>query len=288
MINSFQIASRMQAHGFRILPTRLISRAWGRFSRTAASRYLIGPYALAFRVAAGEAELAPGDYATLNAFFTRRLKCGARPIDPASEALISPVDGRISANGHCDQDRLLQVKGFEYTLFGLLRDGPMSTRFEDGSYVTLYLSPQDYHRVHAPLDMEITGLGYMPGTLMPVNRPSVQWIDQLYTQNERLIIYGESQAGATAVVLVGAHCVGSISLTFHDFTTNRPGVGPQRLNFNRRLKVEKGDELGMFEMGSTVVLLFERDRLELDLPARGVAVRMGQRIGTLSGTSTTA
>ncbi len=283
MINPIEIAGRLQARGFRLLPTRLISRAWGHFTRTAASGHLVGPYSRVFRVATGEAELVPGDYGTLNAFFTRRLRPGARPIDTAPEALISPVDGRVSESGRCDRDRLLQVKGIEYTLFGLLRDGPMSARFEDGSYVTLYLSPRDYHRVHAPLDMEITGLGYMPGTLMPVNGPSVRWVDQLYTQNERLIIYAESPAGATAVVLVGAHCVGSISLAFHDFTTNRPGVGPQRLNFARSLKVEKGDELGIFEMGSTVVLLFERDRLEPDLPVRGMPVRLGQRIATLSG-----
>lgn len=283
MNNPFDLASRYQARSFRVLPTRLISRTWGHFTRTTASRHLIRPFARTFRIATAEAELDLSDYESLNAFFTRRLKEGSRPIDQEPLALVSPVDGKVSASGRCDQDRLLQIKGSEYTLFGLLRDGPMAKRFEDGSYTTLYLSPQDYHRVHAPLDLEVTGLGYMPGTLMPVNKPSVRWNDQLYTQNERLIIYAESDAGTMALVMVGAHCVGSISLAFHDFVTNRPGVGPQRTNFARNLTIAKGEELGMFEMGSTVVVLFEKDRIGLELPEAGMPVRVGQRVGRLLG-----
>jgi phosphatidylserine decarboxylase len=283
MFHPLDHASRIQAQSFRFLPTRLISRSWGRFTRTAASRRLITGFAKAFRVDLAESERPPADYPTLNAFFTRRLKPGARPIDPNPAHLVSPVDGRVSAWGQCAQDRLLQIKGIEYTLFGLLRDGPMARKFENGSYATLYLSPRDYHRVHAPADLEVTGLGYMPGTLLPVNPPSVRWIERLYTQNERLMIYANSAAGAMVLVMVGAHCVGSISLAFHDFVTNRPGVGPQRLNFNRPIRVEKGAELGMFEMGSTVVMAFEKDHLELQLPDPGQPIRLGQRMGLLAG-----
>ena len=282
MLNPVEIASRFQARSFRLLPTRLISRTWGQFTRTAASRHLIGPFAKTFQIDTGEAEFTPDEYGSLNAFFTRKLKPGTRPIDDTPMAFVSPVDGRVSAAGRCDQDRLMQIKGIEYTLFGLLRDGPMAKHFEDGTYLTLYLSPQDYHRVHAPLDLEVTGIGYMPGTLMPVNAPSVRWIDQLYTQNERLIIYARSDAGTMAIVLVGAHCVGSISLAFHDFVTNRPGVGPERIHFKRPLIIPKGAELGMFEMGSTVVLLMEQARVGLDLPADGLPVRQGQHIGQLT------
>lgn len=281
MLNPIDIASRLQARSFRFLPTRLISRTWGQFTRTAASRHLVTPFARAFKIDLAEAERQVGDYATLNAFFTRRLKPGARPIHSDPSQLVSPVDGRVSAWGRCDQDRLLQIKGIEYTLFGLLRDGPMARRFEDGLYATFYLSPQDYHRVHSPLDLEVTGLGYMPGTLLPVNQPSVRWIERLYTQNERLMIYAQSAAGVLSLVMVGAHCVGSISLAFHDFVTNRPGIGPERINFARPVRVEKGAELGMFEMGSTVVMLFERDRLDLRLPEVGMSVRLGQPIGRL-------
>ena len=224
----------------------------------------------------------PEEYPTLNAFFTRRLKPGARPVDDEQPAVVSPVDGRVSAAGICEQDRLLQVKGSHYDLFGLFREGSIARRFENGTYVTLYLSPQDYHRIHAPLDLSIEGLSYMPGTLLPVNPPSVRWNPGLYTQNERISIYADSPAGQVALVLVGANCVGSISLTFHDFRTNSFGRGPMRLNFDQPINVNKADELGAFEMGSTVILLFARDRVKLEFAKEGMPVRMGQRIASVS------
>ncbi len=281
MNGPLEIANRLQARTFRLLPTRLISRTWGKFTRTSASKHLIRPFVQTFKVDTREAEKDLSEYPTLNAFFTRKLKKGYRPIDEDPSGIISPVDGSVSASGICDQDRLMQIKGFEYTLFGLLRDGPMANRFIDGTYTTLYLSPRDYHRVHAPLDMEISGIGYMPGTLMPVNGPSVRWVEQLYTQNERLIIYARTSVGMIAVVLVGAHCVGSISLSFHDLVTNSPGRGPARLEFERSVEMKKGDELGMFQMGSTVVVLFEKGRVELALPQLGMPVRLGQKIASI-------
>lgn len=278
-----QMATRILAQSYRFVPTNLVSRAWGRLSRTAASRSLILPFARTFGVAVGEAEMAPGDYPTLNAFFTRRLKPGSRPIDPDPAAVISPVDGQVSASGVCAQDRMLQVKGTWFDLFGLLRDAGMSRRFENGAYATLYLSPRDYHRIHAPVDMTIHTIGYMPGTLLPVNPPSVRWIPGLYTQNERVMLYADSPAGPLAMVLVGAHCVGSITLTFHDFVTNRPGTGPARMNLERPARVDKGEEVGSFEMGSTVVVLFTPGAVELDLPPAGEVLRLGQRIATTRG-----
>ena len=283
MTSPNQFASYLLAQSYRMLPTNLTSRAWGHFTRTGASRFLINPYARLFRVAVDEAEKDLQEYSTLNAFFTRRLKPGSRPIDPDPRALVSPVDGRLSAAGACDQNRLLQIKDTTYDLFGLLRDATMARHFEDGIYVTVYLSPRDYHRIHAPLDLTINSLGYVPGNLLPVNPPSVRHIPGLYTQNERVIIYADSPAGLTAMVLVGAHCVGSISLSFHDFVTNRPGVGPLHMNFKENFHVKKGDELGAFEMGSTVVMLFTRNRIILDLPAQGEPgskVRLGQCLGT--------
>ncbi len=279
MRRATDIAGQLGAQGFRLLPTNTISRAWGHVTRRPASRHLIRPFARAFGVNLAEAELPPSGYDTLNAFFTRRLRPGARPFDPDPRTLVSPVDGRVAAWGDCRQDRLLQVKGVEYTLFGLLRDGPMAARFEDGLYATLYLSPRDYHRVHAPLPLSVTGIGYMPGSLLPVNPPSVRWVDQLYTLNERVAVYADSPAGCVAVVLVGAHCVGSIRLAFHDFVTNRPGIGPRRLAFERPIELRKGDELGVFEMGSTVVVLFERGRVEARLGPPGEPVRLGQTLG---------
>jgi len=177
-----EVFSRLFAQSQRIMPTSLFSRIWGRFARTSTSRHMIRPFARAFDIAVSEAELNPEDYPTLNAFFTRRLKPGARPVDDEKRALVSPVDGRVSAAGICEHDRLLQIKGSYYDLFGLFREGSIAKRFENGTYITLYLSPQDYHRIHAPLDLSIEGLSYMPGTLLPVNPPSVRWNPGLYTR----------------------------------------------------------------------------------------------------------
>jgi phosphatidylserine decarboxylase len=276
-----ELASRLCAQSFRFLPTNQVSRVWGRFTHSASSKPLVWPFARVFRIETREAELPLSSYGSLNEFFTRRLRPGARPIDPDPGVMVSPVDGRVSAAGACDGDRLLQIKGSSFDLFSLLRDNPMARRFEGGDFVTLYLSPQDYHRIHAPGDLSIHGLGYMPGVLLPVNPPSVRWIDGLYTQNERVMVYADSPAGAICLVAVGANCVGSIKLFFHDFLTNRPGVGPTRLNFSTPVSVKKGAELGMFEMGSTVVLLFEKGRVDLKLPELFQAVRMGQGIGRI-------
>jgi phosphatidylserine decarboxylase len=281
MISPTQNLSRLAARGFRYLPTNLISRAWGKVARAPLSRHLIRPYASMFRIATGEAEKPVDDYATLCEFFTRRLKDGSRTVDPDPAAVVSPVDCRVTSAGTCESDQLLQVKGVTFDLFSLLRDGPRARLFEDGTYAILYLSPQDYHRIHAPVDLEITSLGYMPGPLLPVNPPSVRWVPQLYAQNERVMIYADSPAGAVALVLVGAQCVGSIRLTFSDFATNRKGQGPLRVNFDRPISVRKGEEVGAFEMGSTVVLLFEKNRIRSELPENGGSLCMGQRIGSL-------
>ncbi len=272
------------AQSFRHIPTNLISRSWGRFARTQRSRHVIRPFAKAFHIAVGEAEKDLDEYGSLNEFFTRKLKPNLRSFDTDPKSILSPVDGTVSSSGACDRNQMMQVKGSPFDIYGLLRDGPMARRFESGQYSVLYLSPQDYHRVHAPLDLQIHGLGYMPGTLLPVNRPSVRFIPELYTQNERVMIYADSACGPVSVVLVGAQCVGYISLTFSDLVTNRFGTGPQRLNFKDPIAVKKGMELGAFEMGSTVVLLFAKDRVALNLPAAGLPVRVGQNIGTIERT----
>ncbi len=282
MKNPLDVAARVSVRSMKVLPTNLVSRSFGAFARTGASKHVIRAYARVFGVAVNEAELPLEEYPTLNAFFTRKLKPGVRPLAEGADVMICPVDGQLSESGACEHDRLLQVKGQSYTLFNLLRDGPMARTFEDGCYVTLYLSPRDYHRVHAPLDLRITGIGYMPGALLPVNGPSVRYNEDLYTHNERLMVYAESDAGPMVMVLVGAHCVGSISLAFHDFVTNKGGQSPTRLNFQRPIFVRKGDEVGMFEMGSTVVMIFEKEGIDLELPTQGDSVRLGQRLGRVT------
>jgi len=265
----------------RYLPTNLISRLWGDFTHSQHSRPLIKPFARLAQIAVAEAEKPLEEYSTLAEFFVRRLRPGCRPVDPDPTSVVSPADGSITAFGLCQAGDLLQVKGVNYQLFSLLRDGPMSRALDGGEYLTIYLSPQDYHRVHAPLDMEITGLGYMPGALLPVNPPAQKFVPDLYTQNERVMIYARAGETRLALVMVGAHCVGRIKLFFHQLTTNRRGAGPMRLNFDPPLSVGKGDELAAFEMGSTVVLIFSPGSLKLRQFSPGELVRVGQTIGKI-------
>ncbi|RME28812.1 MAG: phosphatidylserine decarboxylase [Deltaproteobacteria bacterium] len=273
---------RQAALSFQKIPTRFISRQWGRFTRSAASRPLIKPFARLSGAVTTEAEKPLDQYRTLNEFFTRRLREGMRTVDPTPESVISPADSRVSEWGTCTDGIMLQVKGRQYTLYELLRDKRQADRLEGGPYITLYLSPPDYHWVHAPCDMKITGIGYMPGELLPVNPPSVESVPGLYTRNERVMIYAEGPCGPLVLVMVGACCVGSIKLTFHNLHTNTYGAGPMRMNFERPPVVGKGQPVGVFEMGSTVVLIFSPGGVELSPPPLGTAVRMGQVIGNLA------
>jgi phosphatidylserine decarboxylase len=266
----------------RYLPTSLISRLWGEFTHSQHSRPLIKPFARLAQIAVAEAEKPLEEYSTLAEFFVRRLRPGCRPIDPDPHSIVSPADGSVTACGVCQSGDLLQVKGISYQLFSLLRDGPMSRALDGGEYLTIYLSPQDYHRVHAPLAMQITGLGYMPGALLPVNPPAQEAISDLYTQNERVMIYSRAGGTKLALVLIGAHCVGRIRLFFHEFTGNRRGAGPMRLNFDPPVSVGKGDEIAAFEMGSTVVLIFSPGSAQLREFSPGELVRVGQTIGKIT------
>jgi phosphatidylserine decarboxylase len=181
---------------------------------------------------------------------------------------------------------MLQAKGRDYSVAALL-DDPMEARaFEGGPYVTLYLSPRDYHRIHAPVSGGIEGYAYIPGKLFPVNPPSVRTVPNLFCVNERLVTYLRSPVGRVAVVKVGATCVGRIRAAYDDIATRRGG-GPSSLRYPAPIEVEKGGELGVFETGSTVILLFEPGRVELGAGlVEGATVRMGEPIAQAAGSGT--
>ena len=270
--------SRWLARGLRCLPSNVVSRLAGRLARSRASRPLIMPFARAFQIVLHEAERDVLSYDTLNEFFTRRLRPDARPVDRAKGVIVSPVDGRVSAHGCCAAGRMLQVKGHDFDLLDLLLDPEMAEVFQDGTFLTIYLSPHDYHRVHAPLDLDVFRVRHLKGALLPVNRPSVRFIPELYTHNERVAVFADSPLGRLAVILVGAHCVGSISLSFCDLITNQPRRADARIDFDQAHLLRQGEELGMFELGSTVILLFEKGQVELAELSSGDHVLMGQRI----------
>jgi len=223
------------------------------------------------------------DYPSFNAFFTRALLPGARPLDPEQTALISPCDGRVSAIGELRGDTLLQAKRQSYSLARLLGNDPVCALLEDGLYCTLYLAPADYHRVHMPLDGELQRMVYVPGKLYSVAPRYVREVPNLFALNERVVSVFETAVGPVAVVLVGAMLVASIDTVWAGSVTPAEMPVLARHDYAAgKVRLARGAEMGRFNMGSTVIVVLPRGSIEWaeDL-ATGTAVRMGQRLGRL-------
>jgi len=221
-------------------------------------------------------------YRTFGEFFARPLLPGRRPVTPGAEVVISPVDAVVSEHGLSLGGKLVQAKGVDYTAEALLADASLARRLAGGAWATLYLSPRDYHRIHFPLSGTVTGWRYVPGTLWPVNEASVANVPGLFARNERLVTVLETPLGTCAVVAVGATIVGRVRASYDAAVpvTNRAGARLERHDYAAPLPVEKGAELGAFEMGSTVILLFEPGRVALaPRLAPGERVRVGEAIG---------
>lgn len=225
-------------------------------------------------------------YRTFGEFFARPLRPGLRPVAAGESVLVSPVDAVVSETGVATAGKLVQAKGIDYAVRALVADDALAARLEGGAYATLYLSPKDYHRIHFPLGGKVLGWRYVPGALWPVNPASVRTVPGLFAANERLVTVLESPLGRCAIVAVGATVVGRVH-AYYDPTvpyTNLPGAAPRRHDYGTPLPVEKGQELGAFEMGSTVILLFESGRVRLDPRlAPGARVRVGEAIGGPAG-----
>jgi len=221
-------------------------------------------------------------FRTFGDFFARPLKPGLRPIAPGEEVVVSPVDAVVSETGVARGGRLVQAKGIDYTASALVGDERVGARLDGGRYATLYLSPRDYHRIHFPLSGRVLGWRYVPGKLWPVNPASVRSVPGLFTVNERLVTLLDSPLGLVAIVAVGATVVGRVRATFDPDVpvTNLPGAGARSLDYVSPIPVEKGQELGAFEMGSTVILIFEPGRVALSAAlVAGARVRVGEAIG---------
>jgi phosphatidylserine decarboxylase len=269
----------------RILPKSALSSAVGVATRLPAPapvhRMAMKAFAKAYEVDMGEAEHSFERYATFAQFFTRGLKPGLRPVDAGPNLVVSPVDGRVSQVGYSDNGRCLQAKGIEYTVDELLGDKDAAAPFHGGAWTTLYLSPRDYHRIHSPLAGTITGYAYIPGEFWPVNPASVKNKQSLFCVNERLVTYLDTAAGKCAVVKVGATCVSRIKAEYDEVLTHTGKPGKVH-RYEKPLPVDKAGELGRFEMGSTVILLFEPKRVKWDESLQPEAVvRMGRRIGEI-------
>lgn len=275
----------------RALPARLLGRAVYAITRSrnrALKDLLIRGFTRLYDVNTAEAaQPVPGGYATFNDFFTRALVAGARPIDAEPGTVISPADGRIQQIGPIRDELVLQVKGIEYRVADLLGDDTgAAAHYRDGTFVTIYLAPWNYHRVHVPVAGRITDMTHVPGELWSVNAITAARIPQLFARNERLVCHGEAGFGRFAVVLVGALNVGSISTAWAGEVLPRAERSMTRWRYDRSESatvLRKGDVLGQFNMGSTVILLFPRGVVtwRTDLAA-GDPVRVGAAIGQLA------
>jgi phosphatidylserine decarboxylase len=240
-------------------------------------RRLIRGYIRAYGVDMSEVLDPIDSFKTFNEFFTRRLRPSARPITGDIGVVVSPADSRLSSIGAIPREgRLDQIKGRTYSIEALLGSAEEARAFAEGVHATLYLSPSMYHRVHSPVDGRIVSWRYLPGRLYPVNTLAVRHVESLFAVNERVAVTIESpEHGRVAVVLVGAANVGRISLSFCGLVTNtgRPAVFETPAP---PIPIQRGAELGAFNLGSTVVLLLADPRLS---PAPGVAAGDLVRVG---------
>ena len=233
----------------------------------------------------------PLAYASFNEFFTRALRPGARPIDPNDSVLISPVDGAISQIGRLDGSQIMQAKGHSYSLEALLDYGSSqsnwASRFTDGCFATLYLAPFNYHRIHMPLGGTLRAAWYVPGQLFSVNAVTAAAVPGLFARNERVVCIFEDGPRSFAMVLVGALFVGSMETVWHGEITPRNPRTPLELPLDTTrapLHLEKGEEMGRFNMGSTVILITAPDMIDwLPNMKAGDSVYVGQPLGRLRG-----
>ncbi len=225
-------------------------------------------------------------YPHFNAFFTRALVPGARPLARAPEALASPVDGTVSELGRIEQGQLLQAKGHRFSVGALLGSEAAADAFEGGSFVTLYLSPRDYHRIHMPRAGRLQSMTHIGGRLFSVNPATTRAVPGLFARNERVACLFQTDAGPMALVLVGALFVGSIETVWSGVVTPPTRRGVHRTAYGEDgPRLERGAEMGRFNMGSTVILLQGAAVHWQERLAPAVAVRMGQLLGRLGDTT---
>nr|WP_276584066.1 archaetidylserine decarboxylase [Pseudomonas sp. RIT-PI-AD] len=271
-----------------LLPHHLLSRLAGcvaecrvRWFKNAFTQWFVRRY----QVDMSEAQVEdPTAYEHFNAFFTRALKDGARPLDPTPGAVLSPADGGISQLGRIEHGRIFQAKGHSFSVLELLGgDAERAAPFMGGDFATVYLSPRDYHRVHMPLAGTLREMVYVPGRIFSVNQTTAENVPELFARNERVVCLFDTEQGPMAVVLVGAMIVASIETVWAGLVTP-PKRHLKTLRYDEAARapihLRQGDELGRFKLGSTAIVLFGPQRVRW---ASGLAanspVRMGQALG---------
>ena len=288
-MNKFTYWQRAKVAFQYIMPQLYLTQLAGWFAQQkwgAVTHFVIKVFAKKYNVDMSEAKKENfSDYESFNQFFIRELKDDARKINENPTALCLPADGRVSQIGHIDDERLLQAKGHFFSLSDLLAgDEELVNTFKNGEFATIYLSPRDYHRVHMPCDATLRKMIYVPGDLFSVNPFLAEHVPNLFARNERVICVFDTEFGPMVQILVGATITASMSTVWAG-VINPPRTGEVKVwtyQEDNGIKLTKGQEMGAFQLGSTVINLFPAnsvtlaEHLEVDVP-----VRMGEILATM-------
>jgi phosphatidylserine decarboxylase len=261
----------------------------GRLARAAGPdavlRTAMAVYCRAYGVELDDYEVPHGGFGTFDEFFTRRLKPGARPLDPDPSVILSPADGRVEDFGRIEPGARFLVKGQTYEVGELLGDPDAGATYEGGSFAIVYLSPRDYHRVHAPVSGPVTSVRHVPGTLYPVNSIGLDHVPKLFARNERVAVHQRSERhGRVATIMVGAIGVGRITVSFDPSVVTNDDCAPGLRNYgDDGPYLQRGEELGIFHLGSTAIVF-----LPPEMPVEfgelgGASVRMGEALARVGG-----
>lgn len=278
-------ATRLAAEALRLLPRKRLSRAVGKLAAvegpTDVVERAIATFVRAYDVDMHDSVVPAGGYTSFNDFFTRKLVPGARPVDPNPRVLVSPADGLVEDLGPIDLAATVTVKGKLYAVGDLLGDDDAAKRYEGGSYFIVYLSPRDYHRVHAPVEGRIRAMRYVPGTLYPVNAIGTEHVPRVFARNERIAMMQDSPVhGEVTTIMVGAIGVGRIGVAFDRLETNRDEAAIVRTYGEDGPMRVRGDELGVFNLGSTAIV-FATAKADLQFNIKpGDRVRVGEPVAT--------
>lgn len=283
------LLDQLKSWPLALLPHQLLSRLVRSVTRWQMSGFknsLISLFIRHFKVNMDDAEAQGAEgYSNFNHFFTRALKAAARPFPDDPQAIVSPVDGRVSQAGDIAAGRLIQAKGRDYSLAALLGGDPeQAALFRNGRFATLYLSPRDYHRIHMPCPGRLLETTYIPGRLFSVAPHTTRAIPGLFTRNERLVCLFETAVGPMALIMVGAIFVSCMETVWSGVANPRMAMSAQKKVFdqsgNQAVELQRGEEMGRFNMGSTVILLYGADMVEWDDSLQaGQPLLMGQAIG---------
>ena len=295
-MSTLSFGEQIVRSAWRLAPQRTLSGVVGWGARRTLPRpfrtLLLKSFARKYEIDLAEAEWPLDQYTSLHEFFTRALRPGARSVAPETDAVVAPSDGVVCDSGVVLAGKLLEAKGSVFTLSDLLADGELAARLEGGPYLVTYLSPRDYHRVHAPVSGKIAGWTHIPGRLFPVGSRSVARETGLFARNERFVTVIDGAAGLSVVVMVAAVGVGHITASYDpEVATHARGFstgGVRRKRFADPPRVIRGDELGVFNLGSTTIAVFEPGHVVLEELAVGSTVRMGSAVGRLVPSSSAA